>query len=342
MDYKIEPSETNFGKGVKIEGRGGSYEQFNCNDGLIARVYQESQDCRNKSINKDYQGIIFKTHFQDVNQDYAQFKILSERLQQLSGEEILNSKERFMDYICHSGLEQELSEIDASIRINLVDKGLPEVALSWLKSKSHLGALVSDIGLYAGGALLMGNILSDVEFTEKFIGYLAYGFLTPAVEFMLGGIGGRFGDAEWVWCGPLHALSFVPLWINYKNKLRQPDYILNKFIKDHKKLGSIKLTGRYQKKYAKQNKRIDLSFDILRDMFPFTKYQKGFSITYHSPDRDDVISFFDYILDGGNPLQVSYPTNKIKKVQEKPLETKLITTKFTNPWEVKIPKLYGK
>jgi hypothetical protein len=345
MDYKVEPLETNFGKGVRIEKGKSSYEQFSCRDGLFARVFQAPDEKEGQLTNTDYHGAIFRAPFQDTEQDYEQFRVLAERLQQVSGEEVPNSKARFMGYISHIGLEQELSGIRAKVRINLKDReGLPGEALSWVNLKSHLVGLVSDIALYLGGFALVPSIVP--EGTNLVNALLAYGTSTLISEGFLGWLAGMFGDATWSWCGPLHAPAFVPSWFHYKNKVRHPTHILDKFMKNYQKLDAMESVIGNKKQYAKQIKKADRHFGVLEDMFPFTENQRGFSITYDSPDRDDVISFFDYVLEGRNAPQLPNSQARVRgkepKTQEKPTETGPSETDFINPWEVEIPKLRGK
>ena len=339
MDYKAEPLETNFGKGVRIEKGGESYEQVGCRDGLFARVYRAPH-----KVGTDYHGVIFRAPFQGTDQDYEQFRVLAERLQQASGEEVPNSKSRFMDYISHSGLEQELSRIGAKVRINLKDKGdLPKEALSWLNLKSHLGGAVTSLAGYAGGFAIIASTVPDAKLAQ---GLIVYGLFAPMFEGLLGAFGGGMGEFPWLWCGPLHAPAFVPSWFHYKNKLRQPNYILNKFMRNYQRLDAMGTNVGNQRQYAKHSKKADRHFGVLEDMFPFTKHQRGFSITYHSPNRDNVINFFDYVLEGGNAPQLPNPWARAKdkkpKTQEKPVEIEPVETNFINPWDVKIPKLGGK
>jgi len=336
MDYKAEPLETNFGKGVRVKKGRRSYEQFNCKDGLFARVYQAPSK-KNGKLDTNYHGVIFRAPFQDTNQDYEQFKVLAERLQQASGKKVPNSNAHFMGYISYSGLEQELSRIGANVRINLKDREkLPKEASRWIRSKSHLVGLISDVSLYLGGFALIANTVSGADLTKALIGY---GISTSAIEGLLGtSVSGIL-----TWCGPLHSLGFVPSFIIYKNKLRQPEYILNKFMQNYQRLNIMTLSVG---QYAKQSKKADRHFGVLEDMFPFTKHQKGFSITYDAPDRDNVIRFFDYVLEGGNAPQLPNSQTRVKnkklKAQKKPVEIEPVETNFINPWEAQIPKLEGK
>jgi len=344
MDYKAEPLETNFGKGVKIEKGRRSYEQFSCRDGLFARVYQTPSEKDGQLVNTDYHGVIFRAPFQDTDSDYEQFKVLAERLQQASGEEVPNSKARFMDYISHSGLEQELSRIGANVRINLKDReNLSDNALSWLNRKSHLAGLVSDVALYLGGFAIVVNTVPDAELAKALP---MYGIITPIFEGLSGLIGGGMGETKWGWCGPLHVPAFVPSWFHYKDKVRHPTHILEKFMQNYQRLDAMGSSVGNQNQYAKQSKKADRHFGVLEDMFPFTKHQRGFSVTYDSPNRDNIISFFDYILEGGNAPQLPNPQARAKdkkpKTQEKPVEIEPVETNFINPWEVQIPKLGGK
>ncbi|MHA1865242.1 MAG: hypothetical protein ACTSWZ_01940 [Candidatus Heimdallarchaeaceae archaeon] len=342
MDYKVEPLETNFGKGVRIEKGRRSYEQFSCKNGLFARVYQAPHKEKDQLVDTDYHGVIFRAPFVDNDQDYEQFRVLAERIQQASGEEVPNSKARFMDYISHSGLEQELSRIEANVRINLKNRqDLPDNALSWLNRKSHLAGLVSDVALYLGGFALIVNTVPDAELAKALP---IYGIITPIFEGLLGLMGGRMGYAKWGWCGPLHVPAFVPSWFHYKDKLKHPTHILGKFMQNYQRLDAMGSSVGNQNQYAKQSKKADRHFGVLEDMFPFTKHQRGFSITYDSPNRDNVISFFDYVLEGGNVPQLPNPQAKVQKpkTQEKPVEIEPVETNFINPWEVKIPKLGGK
>lgn len=339
MDYEAKLVETNFGKGVRIEKGRRSYEQFSCRNGLFARVYQAPNEKGGQLVNTNYQGIIFRAPFRDTDQDYEQFRVLAERLQQASGEEVPNSKARFMDYISHSGLEQELSRIGAKVRINLKDReDLPKDALSWLNGKSHLAGLVSDVALYLGGFAIIANTVPNAEFLTT-----GYGVFTPFLE---GILGLTSSEAKWEWCGPLHAPAFIPSWIIYGNKLRQPSHILNKFMQNYQRLDAMGSSVGNQRQYTKQSKELNRHFRILEDMFPFAKHQRGFSITYDSPNRDNIISFFDYVLGGGNAPQLPNPQARVKdkkpKIQEKPIETVPVETNFINPWEVQIPKLGGK
>ena len=342
MGYKAEPLETNFGKGIKIEKDRRSYEQFSCKEGLFVRVYQlPEKDEDGRLVNTDYHGAIFRAHFQDTNQDYEQFRVLTERLQQASGEEVPNSKAQFMDYISHSGLEQELSRIGANVRINLKNrKDLPEAALSWINLKSHLGGLVSDVALYLGGFALLANACEGKDLVLELP---FYGIIVPVGEAIFGLVGGGSGDAPWRWCGPLHAPAFVPSWFFYKDTPKHPTYILNKFIQNYQRLEAMGTSVENQRQYAKQSKKVDRYFGVLKSMFPFTKHQRGFSITYDSPNRDNVISFFDYVLEGGNVPQLPNPRtgvkNKKPRIQKEPVKIEPVETNFINPWEVQIPKL---
>jgi len=281
--------------------------------------------------------VIFRAPFQDTNQDYEQFKVLTERLQQASGEKVPNSKARFMGYISYSGLEQELSRIGANVRINLKDRErLPKEALHWLTSKSHLVGLISDVSLYLGGFALIANTVPDADLKKALV---RYSIFTPFFEGLLGlSVSGIL-----TWCGPLHSLGFVPSFIIYKNKLKQPEYILDKFMQNYQRLDTMTLSvGQYEK----QSKKADRHFGVLEDMFSFTKHQKGFSITYDAPDRDNVIRFFDYVLEGGNAPQLPNSQTRVKnkklKAQKKPVEIEPVETNFIKPWEAQIPKLEGK
>jgi hypothetical protein len=345
MDYKAEPLETNFGKGIKLEKGRRSYEQFSCKDGLFVRVYQAPHEKYRQIVNTDYHGVVFRAPFQDTDQDYEQFRILAERLQQASGEEVPNSKARFMGYISHSGLEQELSRIGGNVRINLKDQeDLPKNANSWLNSKGHWGGLITDLGAYAAGFWLISQHdwtkTTEDGSTRNMIGLplTMFGLMGPFIEGMLG------ADSTDTWCGPVHAIGFVPTKRFFKSKMRNPNYMLGNFMQNYQRLDAMGSSVGNQKEYAKQSKKADRHFGVLEDMFPFTKHQKGFSITYDSPDRDNILNFFDYILEGGNAPQLPSPQAKAKKPREKKesIETQPVETNFINPWEVQIPKLGGK
>lgn len=339
MDYKAENFETNFGKGVKIKKGIKSYEQFNCKNDLFARVYRTPSEKEGKLVDTDYCGVIFKASLVDNDQDYEQFKVLAERLQQVSGEEIPHSKSHFMGYISHGGLEQELSRIGAKVKVNLEDEQtLPEEMSYWLNSKSHLGGLVSDLAAYALGFPIIVSVVPNVGLLNAL---LIWGFGGPISE----GILGMFStDSKFGWCGPIHAFGFVPTRKFFKGKLRNPNYMLGKFMQNYQRLDAMGLNVGNQKEYAKQSKKADRYFRVLKDIFPFTEYRKGFSITYDSPNRDNVISFFDYVLEGGNVPQLFNSQTNVQrtKSQEKLVETNPIETDFINPWKIEIPKLGGK
>ncbi|MEK6733920.1 MAG: hypothetical protein AABY27_02300 [Pseudomonadota bacterium] len=335
MDYKIEPLETDFGKGIKIKKGIRSYEQFSCRDGLFARVFKlEDQP------NPDYRGVIFRAPFKDTNQDYEQFKVLAERLQQISGEEIPNSKAQFMNYISHAGLEQKLSRIGVDVRINLKDKKkLSDNINSWL-NKGYFGGVVTGLAGYAGGFAIIANISQDADL-------IAYGIIAPLLEGFFGKIVNVLSMGKF-WCGPMSAPGFIASRIIHKGKLRNPDYMLGKFMQNYQKLDVIEQlhlqspSVNSSKKLLAQSKKTDRHFGVLEDIFLFTKHQRGFSINYDSPNRNNIISFFNYILEGGNipklPNFQAVANNKTK-VQEKPAEIKPVETSFINPWEVQIPKL---
>jgi len=340
MDYKVEYLKTNFGKGGRIEKGKRSYEQFSCRkglfsgrNGLFARVYQAPYT--------DYYGVIFRTLFQDNDSDYEQFKVLAERLQQLSGEEISSSKARFMDYISHSGLEKHLSRIGADVRINLKDKEpFPDAAEPWLNSMGRRGGTVSDLAAYSLGLGIIGN---DLETLNDKFNLAMYSIVAPILE---GAIGGFLGVERGLWMGPVHAIGYALTKKYFKEKLRDPDYMLEKFMENYQKLDSMGSKIGSQKKYATQSKKADRHFEILEGMFPFTKHQRGFSITYDNPDRDNVISFLGYVLEGGNPPQLpAYQSvNGNQKENEEIIEVGVPQeeTQFIDPWKVKIPKLGGK
>lgn len=359
MDYKAEPLETNFGKGVKIEKGRRSYEQFSCRDGLFARVYQAPYKTDGQLINTDYHGVIFRAPFQDTDQDYEQFRVLAERLQQASGEEVPNSKARFMNYISHSGLEQELSRIGANVRINLKDRqDRPDKMESWLNSRGHWGGLVSDLTAYAlGFGIISHQLNSVVEDNAVLCAYIMYGVCGAALE----GVSGipMDPDSKIGWCGPIHALGFVPTKRFFKRRIKNPNYMLGKFMQNYQRLDAMEQSHQHSpsvksaKMIQSQGKKADRHFGFLEDMFPFTRHQRGFSITYDSPDRDNIINFFDYVLEGRNTPQLPNPqardffypyTPNIQKpeTQEKPVEIEPAETNFINPWEVQIPKLGGK
>jgi hypothetical protein len=353
MDYKAESLETNFGKGVKIEKGRRSYEQFSCKDGLFARVYQAPNEKDGQLVDTDYHGVIFRSPFQDSDQDYEQFRVLAERLQQASGEEVPNSKARFMDYISHSGLESELSRIGANIRVNLKDReNIRERnnVDNWASGLGHWGGLATDLIAYVSGFAFISQFdMTEVrdDGTTRNMDPFAYGMYGMYGIFALifeGMIGGMVADSGGHWCGPIHAIGYNPVKIIALKKARQPNFILDKCVRNYKKLEAMSSTVGNQRTFSKLSKKLDNYFGVLENMFLFTKHQRGFSITYDSPNRDNVINFFDYVLEGGNAPQLPNPQTKVKKPKEKeePIETQPAETNFINPWEVEVPKLEGK
>jgi len=340
MEYKVEPIETNFGKGGRIEKEDKSYEQYTCKDGLFARVFKAPYEENNLVVNTDYHGIIFRPSFKDSDQDYEQFKVLAERLQNASKEEIPYTKADFMDYISHSGLEKKLPRIGTNVRINLKNKQyFPDKIKSWLNSKGHLGGLVSDLAAYALGFGIITNTVPDAELTKGLVMYSIFGPFFEGVLGLPAALESKFG-----WCGPIHTLGFITSRIINKNKLKNPNYMLEKFLQNYQRLDAMGTSVGNQKEYAKQSKKADRHFGVLEDMFPFTEHQKGFSITYDDSNRDNVISFFDYVLEGGSIPKLSSSRTKTKKPksEETPIETFPTPSDFINPWEVKIPKIGGK
>jgi len=342
MKYKLESISTNFGKGVRILKNEDVYEQISCDDGIYARIFKESYKEKDKTINtKDYHGIIFRPLFEDTEKDYEKFKTLTDRLQNISGEEIPNAKVKFMDYISHTGLEKELDAIDATVRINLKNKeGLPEKTLGWLNSKSHSGGFVSDIALYFGGFAIMLN--SNIPPDNLPNALIAYGIVAPILE----GVTGLMSmDSLFGWCGLLHAPSFFTSRIIHRKKLENPDYILDKFIKNYTKLEEMGNSVGNQKIFSKQSKFADRHLSVIEELFPFTEHQKGFSINYDSPNREDVVDLFNYILKGGNVPKISKKKGnkeKTAKSNTEKVNVKPVKTNFINPWEIEVPKIEGK
>jgi hypothetical protein len=290
--------------------------------------------------------VIFRKPFRDREEDYVQFKSLAERLEEVSGEEVPHSRAEFIDYITHAGLEKKLSSIDTDIRINLKDKKkFPEQTYSWLNLRSHLTGAISDVTLYLGGFALI---------SDK-VGMTVYGVFTPVLNGMLGVLPGLVFSGEvdnlapWKWCEPLHTPLFIPALSYYKNKLKNPTYILNKFLSNYQKLEEIEdaLTRHtdlsdikaLQKQKLKEEKKADNHFNVIENMFSFTESQKGFSITYDSPNRDDIINFFEYIL--GTSTSYKPSTSRSQK-RKQPKAEEEVETKFINPWSPEIDKVIEK
>lgn len=329
MSYKVESLETNFGKGVRIEEGRQIYEQFSCRDNLFARVFEAVVCIESGQVVDGYKGTIFREPFKSTAQDYEQFRVLAERLEQISGEKIPKSKALFMDYNYSKGLEQKLSGIGADIRINLEDKEkLPKEVNKWLNSKAHIAGLVSSLSTYVGGFILGMGIPSHIK----------YILWMPTVDCVVGFLS---RPRQGTFCGLTQALGFAPTKRFFRHKIRDSDYMLGKFMEDYQRLDAIGKSLGDQNKYKKQSKKADGHFSVLKEMFLFTEHQRGFSITYNSPDRDDIISFFDYILEGGNAPQLINTQAAVKKpeTQEKPVETEPVETTFINPWKFEIPIL---
>ena len=342
MQYRSEPIDTNFGKGVRIEKDEKSYEQITCRDGLYARIFKAPYYKEGQSIYTGYRGIIVRQLFDDTEADYEQFKILAERLQQVSGEEIPNTKANFMDYIARKGLEKKLPRIDSIIGINLKNEKvrLDKTTLSWLNRKSYLGGAITSLAGYAGGFAVMANISLDAYLERNLA---MYAVIAPMFEGIFG-LGVEL-SSEKFWCGPLHAPGFIISRIIHGNKLRDPNYMLNKFLQNYQRLEEMCSSVGNQRKFAKQSKLADRHFEIIEYLFPLTQHQKGFSITYNGQNREDVVNFFSYVLNGGNALQMPNPQARVSKpIQEEKVEIEVPHQKidFVNPWEIEIPKIGGK
>ncbi|MFH1331763.1 MAG: hypothetical protein ABIH63_00570 [archaeon] len=334
MEYTVRSLSADFGKGVKISKDDRSYEQFACNDGLTARIY----NTQGNVVDKDFHGIIFRPPFKPTEKGYNQFKVLTDRVNNASGDEIPNSLSHFMDYACHTGLDKQLSGISARVRVNPKDrKDFPDNMQSWVNRKAHWAGLASDLAVYALGLWSLSfddytSMVDGKEVNNAAKAYVACTLLGGFIE----GIGGIIAtDCFGAWCGPAHALGFVPVRRFLKGKLREPDYILGKFLQDYKGLEYMAATGD-GKGYARQSKKADMHYKILEDLFRFTENQQGFSISYDSLDRKDVMNFFGYVLGTGSSYVVRGMKPKVEINETKPAETN-----FIDPWDADIPKLGG-
>jgi hypothetical protein len=340
MEYKSESIDTSFGKGVRIEKGRRSYEQISCSDGLHTRIFKAPYEEDGQLVNTGYHGVVFRQLFDDTEKDYEQFRVLAERLQQASGEEVPNTKARFMDYISHSGLEKELQRVGATVRINLSDKeGFPDKMDSWLDLKSYLGGAITSLAGYGAGFAIIANTVPDAELGKDLA---MYGIFAPVFE----GLSGLFTaiiSENRFWCGLLNAPGFITSRAVHNQRLRDPNYMLNNFLQDYQKLEAMGSSVGNQKKFAKQSKLADRHFGVLEDLFPFTQHQKGFSLTYDSQNREDVLNFFSYVLQGGNTPQLPNSQARVSKPTEnEKVEIKPVQTNFINPWGIEIPKIGGK
>jgi hypothetical protein len=337
MEYKLEDINTKIGSGVRIENAGKIYEQINCEGEFYARI-MKAPHMEFESTNQkfdEHRGILFNPSLKYNQKCYDEFKTITDRLQQVSGEEFSNSANDFIRYMSYSGLEKELKNVPSTVKIHIKSKKIYYEKINyWLNSKSRPWGFLSSAAIFAAGFPSILNL--DISPRDFFIVFSMYSTTVPIMEAAFGVIPAM--ESKYGWCGPLYALGFLPTRGIYKKKLEKADYMLDKFIKDYVIINKVnKFTGD-KNKLSKQNRLAEKHLGILEELFPYTSNQKGFSITYSNPDRERVVNFFDYLLNGGNVPQLQSPNTakekaKIEKKEDKP--------NFINPWEINIPKMKG-
>lgn len=342
MDYKAEPVELGFGKGVSISRDDRTYEQYSARDDLTVRLFRMPYKHKGRTKNKDYQGIIYRppfisndpiiSAFAGNSQYYHLFEELTDKLTVVSGQKIKNSTSDFIGYT-YDGLDQKLGNSGILLRYNLENKeDLPSNILSFLNRRSHLGGAITDIIAYgAGYAIIAGIGLEDPGTV-----YAMYGIITPLIE---GALGLQFTVGRPYWCGPLHVPGFFVLRYIYEKKLFNPNYVLDRFMENYQKLETVTNTIGNQKQFSKLLKKVDRHYGMIQELFPYTTNQKGLSIYYRNPDREKVVELFSYLLEGGNVPQLTIQTKVTKKQKQEPIEVQPDQTDFINPWEVEIPRL---
>jgi hypothetical protein len=344
MKYKLENISTKIGNGVRISENDKIYEQINCGEGFYARIMKAPGiEFENKDDNfEEYRGIIFKP-LEANETDYKKFKTLTDRLQNISGENIPNTKEKFMDYIFHTGLEKRLDKIPARVKINKEsEKIYNEKTNSWLNSKSRPWGFAAATGLYLSGFPIILNLNLSEPALIKTLAF--YTTLLPAEGFsgLIPLLESRFG-----WCGLLNAVGFIPSRNIYLKKIENPEYMLDKFIKNNNKLEKISGFAHNKKRFEKKSKFADKYMNILEELFPHTKKQKGFSINYTNPDREKIVELFDYVLRGGKFPSLITPQSQVSpitkartsKPKREKVKIKSPKTNFINPWEIDIPQI---
>lgn len=291
MNYEVKLLKLKIGKGVKIIDGGKTYEQINCREGLTLRVFRTASHGK-------YRGILFK-ELENTENDYKVFKRLTDRLAKASGEEIKNSKPDYFRYTSYTGLEQLLEGTNATIRINTKDTDyLPENVESFLDARSFMGGAVSNL---LGYGALFAILASKGVSIEDYIAIPVFFTLAELISGMMGMMitMGSSGFRHDTWCGAIHALGFVPSRKIYRNKLKNPNYMLGRFLKTYTELEKIeKNVGSHKRKFIKLSKKLDKQFRWVEELFPYTPKQKGLSITHSDEDRKNVLNLLSYTLRG--------------------------------------------
>ena len=152
---------------------------------------------------------------------------------------------------------------------------------------------------------------------------------------VLEGMGGAFTLVERKeWVGPVHALGYVPAWFLAKNKMMHPDYATERFMRTHNALEKKKKTAS-PRKIMKMINKMDLYYEVIKEIFKQTYKQKGFSITFVNSDQDRVFERIAYLSTGINnwvacgesPDETAEPIERAEPV------------KLIDPWSVEIPEI---
>ena len=347
MNYNLEHLMTSLGEGIRIEDNrciqytiGGwftlpetiknlphTYEEIKTQKDFVLRLLRTPYEKEGKLYNDQTRGIFFTPFFKDSEKNYNQFKLLTDRLNEIPGINFPNSEEDFMKYLS-LGEERTFLGGNTKLKILLKDKykSIGNSADKFISSRAHLAGASVDL------AALAGSVGAISYFNPSWEIYLGGIGIAALIEF-LGGMFIMAGiDSFSEWSGPMHSLGFFPYAHKLSNKLKSSNYLLEKFIEDNQKLKELGNNLQNQKEYSRRILQAEKNLDVLEDLFSFTFKRKGISIEYQNSNREEVLKFFEYLLKENVPYDV-----KSRKTEQS--LSKSSSTDLINPWEIEIPKV---
>ncbi len=324
MSYSIHEVDRGLGKLVtEVICDNTRIAQVAVDDNVYFRAYDDG---------RSHRGVLFIPNLTVDEKKHQTFKSLVERIEICTGKSsgLKTDAPSFVDYVKRKGASADVGYFDLRLRIQ--DKRITKHVwnsgyyspkmYSYLRETPHIMGLMTSIG----GILTSASVLFSAPDIPLYISLPLIGCSTlPEI------IGVRtYADlcmpAQNGRRGPLFSLGHAPSFFHRLKNLKDPQFVLGKFLEAHREMESLGNCIKQQRRYTSLLNTQDYYFGFLREIFGYTTLQKGFSISLKSHDFDSLYDTFAEILHGSG-LGEAEDAN--------PSEPSPII----DPWDVEIPEI---
>lgn len=301
--------------GVLLEIGDQEYEQIDLGDAYL-RVF---------TTEEGYRGVLHIPGLKNNKEDAEIFRNLTDRVSELTGDAVSNSREHYAEYVSNDGLEVKLAKGGGALRVNRKDEieidflnpeGIEykkkkksfEVAAigknteELLHKKSRPFGAASSALAYIGAAsaTFSFSLAPDGNAGGAFVAtlfasymYLMLDMLSGLVNYEGGlanklNIAGRFYFTSYL-------TGYLPAKTLPKRRLLKSDYLLNEIGKTHKKLEDLRANDGSKRRVERLTRKAEELESVLLEVFPQTEHRKGLTLTYEG-SREEVMHFFDSLL----------------------------------------------